>query len=338
MNKKRVESIDILRGIAIILMMAGHVGGVPPYVDKYIHMFHMPVWFFISGWFYKSSSQPLLKIAKEKARSLLVPYVIWGILEYPVWLFSNRHVTRSKVEPLVNLFTFNTNDVMPMAGALWFLTSLFFAELIYILVDKYIKKTWCKEISIFAIAVFGNLFTKLFDFRLPWAIDTSFVAIGFIELGHISKYNYDNGRFRTVFELKPIVCLILSAANMILCFANGSVNMRIGSYGIIPLFWVNALMAIIVYWNISSYIDRCIHSGILNNAKLGLENIGKNSIIYLCLNQLVIWLIKSMLNKTHIVFSTWGFKCLTVIIISLLILKAVEHLAMTTKLRLIFGK
>lgn len=298
----------------------------------------MPVWFFISGWFYKSSSQPLYNIIMKKARTLLVPYSCWGILQYPVWLFANRHTTISKVKPLINLFTFNTNDVMPMAGALWFLTSLFFAECIYIIIDRYIKKKRYRIAFIATVAILGNIFTTLFDFRLPWAIDTSFVAVGFIGLGHIAKIYYDNRKLKSVFELKIIVCIILTIANTVLCFANSSVNMRTGSYGNIPLFWINALSAIIIYWNISSYIDRGITSGILIKAKRSLENIGQNSIVYLCLNQLTIWFVETVLNKLQIMFSMWGLKCLIILIASLFILKIVEHLTMTTKLRFLFGK
>ena len=134
------------------------------------------------------------------------------------------------------------------------------------------------------------------------------------------------------------MCIILTIANTVLCFANSSVNMRTGSYGNIPLFWINALSAIIIYWNISSYIDSGITSGILIKAKRSLENIGQNSIVYLCLNQLTIWFVETVLNKLQITFSMWGLKCLIILIASLFILKIVEHLTMTTKLRILFGK
>ena len=65
MQQKRIESIDIIRGIAILLMMVGHIAGIPIYVDKYIHMFHMPIWFFISGWFYKRRNKLSIPLIED---------------------------------------------------------------------------------------------------------------------------------------------------------------------------------------------------------------------------------------------------------------------------------
>ena len=49
--KKRIEYIDIARGIAIILMVIGHV--VSGYKRAIIFSFHMPLFIIISGFFFK---------------------------------------------------------------------------------------------------------------------------------------------------------------------------------------------------------------------------------------------------------------------------------------------
>lgn len=47
-KQSRAGYIDLLRGFCIILMVMGHVGfGVV--FDKWIHAFHVPIWFIISG-------------------------------------------------------------------------------------------------------------------------------------------------------------------------------------------------------------------------------------------------------------------------------------------------
>ena len=50
MNKSRLEYFDIYRGFGILLMVMGHVGfGIHFY--HYIHGFHMPLFFLVSGYF-----------------------------------------------------------------------------------------------------------------------------------------------------------------------------------------------------------------------------------------------------------------------------------------------
>lgn len=50
-QKTRNKTIDISRGIAIILMVIGH-SGCNEYVRKFIYLFHMAVFFMISGYLF----------------------------------------------------------------------------------------------------------------------------------------------------------------------------------------------------------------------------------------------------------------------------------------------
>ena len=48
---KRIKDIDILRAIAIILVIVGHTPypGFNPELHKWIYAFHIPLFFFVSG-------------------------------------------------------------------------------------------------------------------------------------------------------------------------------------------------------------------------------------------------------------------------------------------------
>ena len=45
----RIEWIDLAKGLAMILIIAGHAGHDP--VDRFLYTFHVPVFFLISGYF-----------------------------------------------------------------------------------------------------------------------------------------------------------------------------------------------------------------------------------------------------------------------------------------------
>lgn len=73
MNKHRVDYIDALRGILIMIM--GHVDFGAAF-DKYIHAFHMPAWFFLSGYFWNYDNLSYGEFVKKKIKAFIVPYFL----------------------------------------------------------------------------------------------------------------------------------------------------------------------------------------------------------------------------------------------------------------------
>ena len=74
MGKKRILYIDLLKGLGIMAMVLCHVG-TNGYVRHLIYGFHMPLFFFVSGVFYKRKEQTFLSMILNKAKVLLVPYL-----------------------------------------------------------------------------------------------------------------------------------------------------------------------------------------------------------------------------------------------------------------------
>lgn len=88
-NSVRDEYIDFLKGLAILLVVAGHsiveLRQLTP-LFNFIYSFHIPLLFFLSGYIeektcekYKSSKFQMLL---RRTKSLLIPYFIWTILFY----------------------------------------------------------------------------------------------------------------------------------------------------------------------------------------------------------------------------------------------------------------
>ena len=104
-DKKREVEWDVLKGILMICVIAGHLD-VHEYVRMYIYAFHMPLFFLISGYFYhplinedyipKSSSKTntffwrLRRVISKKAYALLYPYLTMLILNYLAWIILYR--------------------------------------------------------------------------------------------------------------------------------------------------------------------------------------------------------------------------------------------------------
>jgi fucose 4-O-acetylase-like acetyltransferase len=73
---KRIEYIDIARGIGILLVVLGHndFALVSAFAHKVIYSFHMPLFFFLSGYFLDPSA-PFVVFLKKRFNSLLKPYL-----------------------------------------------------------------------------------------------------------------------------------------------------------------------------------------------------------------------------------------------------------------------
>lgn len=82
--KKRIEWIDICKFIAITIMVIGHIG-LPTKLSDLIHIFHMPIFFLLSGLclnFEKYSN--FCFFLKSRLKTLIIPHLIWSIIMYVV--------------------------------------------------------------------------------------------------------------------------------------------------------------------------------------------------------------------------------------------------------------
>jgi fucose 4-O-acetylase-like acetyltransferase len=145
----RLNSADIAKGIAIILMVYGHTaqGGVhrrwwdaSPHVtsvidflNAFIYSFHMPVFFFVAGLFIERSlaRRGPGAFTLEKIKTILYPYLLWGLITG----LSNPFTAafRSTSQP----FSWRTLAWDFLSGdASWFLITLFICLIFALLVIK----------------------------------------------------------------------------------------------------------------------------------------------------------------------------------------------------------
>lgn len=87
MDKKRYEEIDILKGIAILMVMMGHSFSTAPiniYADlpifgSFVREFQMPLFFIASGFLF-SSKDSFVQTLRKKGVRLILPYVTFSLL------------------------------------------------------------------------------------------------------------------------------------------------------------------------------------------------------------------------------------------------------------------
>ncbi len=89
-KNKRIDFVDLTKGVCIILVVMAHIGGAFEKLDYHsmIASFRMPLYFFISGIFFKSY-EGLFGFFIRKINKLIIPFLFFYLsaffLKYIVW-------------------------------------------------------------------------------------------------------------------------------------------------------------------------------------------------------------------------------------------------------------
>ncbi len=187
-RRERDISVDVAKGIAILLVIVGHTEG------WWVSTFHMPFFYMLSGLFL-SDKLPMKEYTRHRARQLLVPYllgVLFTILGVAVKdiVFSNAGTIPGDALKwlLAGLYGKGTNKniLIPgitKIGAYWFLLGMFWGSLI---ARKFVDQKLYP--AILAVIAYLGWATRQQVF-LPWSIQNGMVAAFFIGVGVlVSRY------------------------------------------------------------------------------------------------------------------------------------------------------
>ena len=179
-GKKRFPEFDIAKGIGVILVGIGHSPGLPFGGLLFIHSFHVPLYFFISGIFVKDREETSFpKALLKNIKGLLLPYFVFSFLFLLVDVLFPDIYTDPKAE-LKFILTGQGSY-----GALWFFWVLFFERVILDLLKRLIK-------------------SRVFLFVLYAAMTASGLALHYCGINHfkIATILYASGFYFLGFLLK----------------------------------------------------------------------------------------------------------------------------------------
>ena len=178
-----------------------------------------------------------------------------------------------------------------VAAAMWFLPALFFANTFYWCIRRFLKNEWLVHFAVILLALFGNVLRLVYSGPCPLALDAAAVGAGFMHVGYTLRES-DNKSAKRLLSLSVPEMLAGSLVMLFLIFLNRPVNMRTGSYGVVPLFWVNAIGSTLILWSLSQRAYDFLPgrgSSMFIKLRSVPERIGENSMTYLCFNQVAIF-------------------------------------------------
>ena len=204
--KTRIEFLDLAKGFCIILVVIYHTTrfyGADMPAANFFKAFRMPLYFFLSGVFFKTY-EGFFSFVKRKVNKLLVPFVFWyiigsvciSLLLYHAW---GIVLERAKDFTFWGcLGEFYSREDFPNSP-IWFLLCLFEINLIFYsvfllasLIPKY--QTWVISIVSLLLGLFGVILGT-HHINLPMFWDSSLSALPFFVVGYVT--------FRYTSLLKP---------------------------------------------------------------------------------------------------------------------------------------
>jgi fucose 4-O-acetylase-like acetyltransferase len=197
--KQRVGYVDMAKGIGIILVVMGHndFSLVSPFAHKLIYSFHMPMFFFMSGMFFKPDV-PFWDFLRNRFHRILKPFLTILLLIY----FSSLSFSK------ISLIMASRRLIKAMYGSgyyidwvqLWFLPHLFAVSIFAYFFFKTTKRMHSipvRGIILLVIYTVGVLSMKMFWpfglslggktltlYGLPYGLDMVAVSGFFFILGY----------------------------------------------------------------------------------------------------------------------------------------------------------
>ena len=265
---QRISWIDCWKGIAILSVVAGHILDLK--IAKYIFWFHMPLFFFISGYLYKEKYD-YLSFFKNKFLHLIVPYISFLILfSLPSFAMYIGELWQTKqLDSVYKLLFFGFNQLYggrlltESFGVFWFVTCILFTQQLYNFIYTKFGNYKCLiniiMLDVYCLAMIDYWFFE--DIIFPWNINVVLMALPFYWLGHMISQNSSIFYSRRLAFIAAITLIIMFFTDK-LSLLELTFDMKHKSYGIPIINLFIAVSGIIIVQQMAqiankiNFIDR----------------------------------------------------------------------------------
>lgn len=251
------QVISIAKGIGITLMVVGH-SGCPNYLHDFIYSFHMVLFYFLSGYFFRED-----KITKnscgyifKKIRGLYFPYVKWSVLFILLHNFffdigfNDNFLTNREMWVNIKRSLRGLYQGEHFLGAYWFLISLLQVFLLFsaiIWLKNILKYNHFEKFAVGTLFLIGILSNEM---GVDLSIKRELMVLPFYYLGFLGgnrKFVYTE----TFYKISFFVCfpILLVQAFYIQTAVGGN------NYGPYYAYLLSSICGIVLVISISELLQ-----------------------------------------------------------------------------------
>ena len=231
MNARRLDYIDLAKGLGMLTIMWGHIhSGMS---TRLVYAFHIPLFFCLSGLVFSGKRyKDFGSFLNKRWRGLIFPYIVFSVLTWTLWA-TYSYVTHADVQsywmPLLQTFIAQGSEGYLVHNVpLWFVMCLFVVEVIYYFISKLsIKLNIASCLVLGAVGTWTSV-TDVYDFSvLPWSIDVALMALPFYALGSLANEHVGHEKLiSTVTHYRLATVLVMIVAALVL-YLGGSNNTKV---------------------------------------------------------------------------------------------------------------
>lgn len=270
---RRNATIDIARGLGIILVVLGHNWIVLHERDelfRVIYSFHLPLFFFLSGLFLKDSAR-LGDFALSRADALLKPYAVVLVLLGIAEMLAPKLVPVADTTPLAYFSGVLYATAPTIAWTpLWFLPHLFVATVFSLAILRATRTlanrtAWLFVVACVLLAVgiasisrFWQIDTTALRFMgldrlpgLPWSLDLLFISTPCILFGFLLAKPVAAMRFSLLWF--GAAALAFAALHV---FFDEAMDLNLRVYGMPLVSTLQAVLGVYLVLSASSLLQR----------------------------------------------------------------------------------
>lgn len=244
---KRINYIDIAKGIGIILIVWGHARGI--FAD-YCLAFGVPFFFILSGFFHNFDNS-FETFLKKKFFRLYLPYITCNLVLPSFILFRNMYLNigiTDNLKYILKIFLTLEKDGF-LFGATWFLGSLLLISVVFKFLETIFNRCYAPICFLCLMSVYFVQVVNIDGGIRRTVVCSLFYLLGML----VKKYSLP----QTVLKMQRYVLLILIP--LLYCINKYSINISVKeqlSFLALSVYILSAVLLTVFIIKISQYIDK----------------------------------------------------------------------------------
>jgi fucose 4-O-acetylase-like acetyltransferase len=235
MTEKRESWITLTKTVALVLVIFIH--SLPrDAFNGLLTGFVMPAFFILYGVTHDSQKyrDNLTKYLSNRARALLIPYFILSLIMFAMYFISYPSVDFG-FPPMDYIFwLIYGNGPLGRVTHLWFLRTMFFAIVLFSLIDRYLHNK--SVIFRFLIAIVSPGIGVLLKFStgvelVPWGMDAVLISLSFVLIGSEIRRHHNTSPWNKSKRVDLVGLITASVIYSFLAMSNEFVNIGKSVYG-----------------------------------------------------------------------------------------------------------
>lgn len=294
--KKRIEEFDFLKGLAMIMVVVAHTK-CPNHLHNMFYLVHVPIFFMVSGCTSRSdeaydSLEKVRKFITKKIKTLYIPYLKYALpiillhnVFFQIGLYEHQYTIENYIHQILRTLFFSIGTTEPFLGQLWFIKTLFLAEIYYaVLVYISFRSKINKWIFLFPLLFVSVLLPyKYFPHFMQTNLLWPFKAILLYLIGKtlVKQFNYTEIKLHPLIYVSIFILWILSPFFVVTSFQESSGILSIAMI----CYSVGVSLLLIQFY-------RILKKANVKIVRLSILKIGSGTMSIYCLHYLIFGLFR----------------------------------------------